>query len=320
MIYFVTTRRHRYTIRRHLASFGHSLVGTVTPLSYGELLNQRRPAQGVYVLCDIERLGQRTIKRASKLCDQLRKSGSTVLNRPSDCLRRYELLRALHRSGINSFNVYRVRDALSPQRFPVFLRLANDHKGNRSELLGDAVALRTAVAQQCRTRFWFRDEHGKRRIVRWGARRRRELLVTEFCDSRDANGIYRKYAAFNVGGTIIARHLFFSQHWMLKSPDSQDASALGIEYEYVQSNQHAAQLSEIFRFAQIDYGRIDYALLDGRIQVWEINTNPMICSPYDEQWPARLPVQTLFAERFANAWRRLDQEAGADRYRGAATA
>lgn len=307
MIYWVSTRRHEYPIRSHLASFGRWLADVVTPLSYGRLFHQRRPAGGMYILSDVERLGERAIQQASRLCDRLRECGSSVLNRPADCLRRYELLRDLHTSGTNAFGVYRVRDEPSPERFPVFLRLENDHKGSRSALLADEAALKAAVAEQCRTRFWFRDEHGKRRLVRLGGRRRRGLLVTEFCDTADANGVYRKYAAFNVGGTIIARHLFFGRRWMIKSPDLQEPSQVAEEYEYVRSNPHAAQLAELFRMAHIDYGRIDYALLDGRIQVWEINTNPMICSTYDEQWPTRLPVQTLFAERFANTLRRLDE-------------
>ncbi len=211
MLYWVSTRGHDYTIREHLESFGRSLAGVVLHLSYGQLIRQRRPARGVYVMCDIERLADATIQQASRLCDRLQQSGSIVLNRPADCLRRYNLLRGLHASGVNSFNVYRASDEPAPQRFPIFLRLANDHKGNRSALLPNAAALRAAVAAQCRTRFWFRDELGKRRIVRIGARRRRELLVTEFCDTADSGGMYRKYAAFNVGGTIIARHLFFSR-------------------------------------------------------------------------------------------------------------
>ena len=34
------------------------------------------------------------------------------------------------------------------------------------------------------------------------------------------------------------------------------------------------QLREIFDLAQIEYGRIDYGMLDGKVQCWEINTNP----------------------------------------------
>ena len=35
-------------------------------------------------------------------------------------------------------------------------------------------------------------------------------------------------------------------------------------------------MREIFRLAQIDYGRIDYGLLGDDLQVWEINTHPSV--------------------------------------------
>ena len=306
MIYWVTTRRHGYTIRRHLASFGRPLVSAVTPLSYGRLLRQRDPARGVYVLTDVERLSRATLQRATALCDRLRGSGSIVLNRPVDCLGRHDLLRGLHRHGVNVFDVHRVSDIAPSPRFPVFLRLENDHKGPRSPLLNDEVELRAAIDEQCRTRFWFRDEHAKRRLLRIGGHRRRALLVTEFCDTVDSQGMYRKYAAFCVGGQIIARHLFFAKRWMLKWPEQLAVQQLAEEVDYVRTNPHAEQLAELFRFARIEFGRIDYSLLEGRIQVWEINTNPMICAPADELCVERLPVQRLFAERFEAALRQLD--------------
>ena len=36
-----------------------------------------------------------------------------------------------------------------------------------------------------------------------------------------------------------------------------------------------------FRLAQIDYGKIDYAMLGDRLQIWEINTNPRVIASTD---------------------------------------
>ena len=44
--------------------------------------------------------------------------------------------------------------------------------------------------------------------------------------------------------------------------------------DFTMSNPHEHELRRIFSTARIEYGRIDYALLGERIQVWEINTNP----------------------------------------------
>jgi hypothetical protein len=46
------------------------------------------------------------------------------------------------------------------------------------------------------------------------------------------------------------------------------------EERFVTSNPHAELLREIFRIAHIDFGRVDYGIVNGRIEVFEINTNP----------------------------------------------
>ena len=46
------------------------------------------------------------------------------------------------------------------------------------------------------------------------------------------------------------------------------------ELDWAQANPHAAEVAAVFRHAGIGWGRIDYGLHRGRIQVFEINTNP----------------------------------------------
>jgi hypothetical protein len=82
------------------------------------------------------------------------------------------------------------------------------------------------------------------------------------------------------------------------------------ELDYVRDNPHEAELREIFRIANIDYGRIDYALLDGRVQTWEINNNPTIgrgLRPSSraidpELRETREETKRVFYERFNAAW------------------
>lgn len=63
---------------------------------------------------------------------------------------------------------------------------------------------------------------------------------------------------------------------MVKSWQLADERYRREEAEYLATNPHEQELRSIFAAAEIDYGRIDYALLGEQIQVWEINTNPMI--------------------------------------------
>jgi hypothetical protein len=185
-----------------------------------------------------------------------------VLNDPERTLRRYDLIRALRREGVNDFTAYREHEARDRGRFPMFVRREHDHDGARSDLLHDDHDARDAVAK-----------------LRADDPELGDLLLVEFCDTADAHGVYRKYAAFKVGDAIIARHLFLSHHWHVKGVELRDPASLQEETDYVSTNPHTDALRPVFELAGVEYGRMDYAFHDGRLRVWEINTNPTIVQP-----------------------------------------
>jgi len=76
------------------------------------------------------------------------------------------------------------------------------------------------------------------------------------------------------------------------------------EARFIDENPHAKQVRDIFRFARIDYGRIDYGIVDGRIQVYEINSNPTIFS--EGPWP-RTPKKERFAKALTDAFLRIEE-------------
>jgi hypothetical protein len=114
-------------------------------------------------------------------------------------------------------------------------------------------------------------------------RSRDDTLIVEFCDTADHQGVYRKYSAFVVGARIIPAHIAFSKDWVTKAIDLRDEPLLEEERRFVRENPHEGRLRAIFALAGINFGRIDYALLDGDIQVWEINTDPWLIAwvPHD---------------------------------------
>ena len=286
MIYFVTTRKHDYTIQEFLASYGEPLKEIVQPLSYRQLFRSVRLSSGTYVFADIERLANRNAHRALHVWDHLaQQHDCRLLNHPLEALRRYELHKTLYDRGINRFRSYRYDENLAKLQFPVFLRGENNHKGPMSSLLEDSQQMYQAMRQLRKT-----------------YRGRRANLITEFIDTAGQDGVYRKYSAFKVAGEIIARHVFFGREWSVKFPAMYDAKCLGEELSYVEQNPHRQQLDAIFRAAKIDFGRIDYGIKDGQIQVWEINTNPRIATGEDRQWTDRLPIQEIFTKRFNQAW------------------
>ena len=290
MIFFLTTRRHGYTFRHYLDSFGERLRGQFQQLAYGDLFRRRSLSAGTYVFADLERLCPRNLSLAGNVWTALAASGRCrLLNDPVRTLRRYDLLQSLHEHGFNDFLVYRFAEDLSAVRFPVFLRGEDDHKGGLTPLIGDAAELAASIRQ-----------------TRRSARLRRANLITEFYDTADAGGLYRKYSAFCVGERVFARHVFFSRQWMIKSPNLLEPPLLDEERRYVEENPHQGALADIFAVAGVGYGRIDYALHAGRIQTWEINTNPMIMTADDRRCEPRIPMQELFAGRLEEAFLSLD--------------
>src|SRR6185369_13149063 len=110
-------------------------------------------------------------------------------NRPGATLRRFDLLDRLYAGGINRHRAWRL-GATPPTdvRFPVFLRVADDHAGARTALLNDDAELNATIGR-------LRDDGTD--LSRW--------IGCEFAGSPRSDGTYAKYAAFRVGNAILPR-------------------------------------------------------------------------------------------------------------------
>lgn len=295
MIHFLTTRRNPRTIETYLRKDGAPLASLFALWTYDRL--PARPAPGTYCFADLEILTPDERERAVALSREVAARGPR-LNDPEQWLGRYALLRTLRRHGSNRFDVHRVGE---PPRFPVFLRGEHDHDGSRTPLL-------RTQAELCRALLEAGDD----------------TLVVEFCDTADGAGVYRKYGAFVVGDRVLPRHLFFSRGWVVKEWDLLDDAMLLEERRYLETNPHEQALREVAAIAGIRYGRIDYGLLDGSVQVFEINTNPVLLGigpsvrPWWEAPLARLRgsrkrppgrpralIHAIFAAAVDAAWREI---------------
>ncbi len=298
MIFYLVTTRGQSTIRDYLRTRGRSLAGMVTVIPYERLHLMRTLPLGVYVFSDVERLGPEDAERAAEVWQALARHGPPLLNHPTRSMRRFELLRTLRDHGVNVHDVHRLVDLRRPERFPVFIRRENDHAGSLSALLHTPDDLAAEIA----------------RFERDG-RYRDDLIITEFCDTAGPDGVFRKYSAYRVGDRIVPRHVLFSRSWAVKIVDLVEPAYVAEELAYVEGNPHAAALREIFDLTRIDFGRIDYGVRNGRIQVWEINTNPILGTFEDGGMPAREPVLAVVTPGLADALRALDAGAPASRAR-----
>jgi len=291
MIYFLTKVRHDYTILPLIDEWGDEAAALLQPLSYEKLLLQKAVPFGVYVFADIERLSPPMMNAVVKIADRIETQwgSSAVRNHPRRVMLRYQLLTSLNRIGVNDYRVYYAGSWRNDCRFPVFLRCANDHRGSLSGLLNTEEELRQAL----------------RRALLDGAAAD-QLLVTEYCDTRSEDGWYRKYAAFVVGDRVIPRHIAFHREWMVKLHRSGSRDHLEEEEIYIESNPHKENLLKIFRHGGIDYGRMDYSLKNGKIQVWEINTNPTVIRSQGEYDGIYLDSQKRFVTEMENALKEID--------------
>ncbi|HLX69399.1 MAG TPA: hypothetical protein VKV04_07215 [Verrucomicrobiae bacterium] len=85
-----------------------------------------------------------------------------------------------------------------------------------------------------------------------------------------------------------------------------DGDKVQRQREFLEKNPHASALREIFDLARIEYGRCDYSVVNGRLQVWEINTNPIIMRAREEYRPAEVVNQEHFAQKIRPAFQAID--------------
>jgi hypothetical protein len=261
VIYFLVDRASEFTMRDFVEIHAPGLAGHVEVIHYEDLPG-RELLSGTYIFSALDHLTPGGLRFVRELIDQLRyqSARSRVLNDPARVLKRYELLSELHAQGLNRHGVTRATGVLPNVRFPVFVREESEHNGSLTPLLTDRATLQRALG----------------RLVLKGYRLR-DLLVVEYCETGDARGRYHRYSAFVVGDRIIARELMVGDGWMLKSHGNAPTEPeIERENAYVLGNPHEAELRRIFDLAGIDYGRIDYAMVGGRIETWEINLNPTI--------------------------------------------
>lgn len=283
MIYYIVTYKNQHSINKYLGLVEQRLFWMVKPIYYHRLSSHiNKIKSGTVIFSDVELLTKSRIKQLTEIYDRLAtRADLKILNHPTKTLKRYALHELLYEQGINQFRSYRPNDNLDQIQFPVFIRFENDHAGNQTDLIDN----KSDLGKQLR-RF---DES-------------QEVLITEFCDTADESGVYRKYSAVIIDGQIIPRHLFFGRDWCLKMAGNTEETYLKEELDYIQTNPHKDILASIFEMANIDYGRIDYSLKDGKLQVWEINTNPTLMRHgMLKKQSSRYPIHRWFKDEYLRA-------------------
>ena len=300
MINFFVKGSDSTCMREYLQERGRPIADRVAVYDY-ERMDQIASLPAVAtIFAGLDRATAAATNVAAQIYDQLARAvpAPALLNDPRKALGRFDLLRKLHEAGCNGFTAIRAWDDPDTLRLPVFIRRENDHAGSLTPLLHDRRAIARSV---------------------WEARLRGipldDLLIVEFCDTRGDDRLFRKYSAMRIGDTIVPRHLHVSGDWVTKAETALGGVALiAEERRYLEGQVDDSWLRDVFDLAQIEYGRIDYALYRGEPQVWEINTNPTLGRRVHRKVPPggeidrklRAPGHAVAHQRMLAAFTKLD--------------
>jgi hypothetical protein len=285
MIRFFVTRGHDYTLRPVRKRL------PVKAVSYDHLFRSPRLPSGTYIFADIDRLSFWDLELAAHAFLEMQRAGVRVLNNPARVKTRYALLRALHNAGLNDFNIYRADELPDLIRYPVFLRKAQSHTSPLTDLLHDRRALDVEIEKAV------------------AAGTPLELMVvTEFAAEPVREGLYRKLSAFRIGDEIIPHLSVHDTNWLVKYGQHGIAGEdwYQDELDVLKRNPHREHLQKVFEIAGIQYGRADFGIYKGRVQVYEINTNPALHEPGAHPSSTRVESMRLCWTSYLDSLRRLD--------------
>lgn len=274
MIYYVATERFSSTIRRFLKHHGKALGGILRSLTWEEIFFERGGPIGHYIFTDFDRLSRYELDCAASFALALEKAApeARILNHPLRALERFPLLVALHKAGINDFTATRLEAGERPPKYPVFIRAEDGYGGPETDVLNNDAEFDAALSD----------------LTRRGLPLRGRIAIG-YAAERGTDGLFNKYGAHFVSGTVIPNHLMRGRTWVVKShvtenewverrDDKYQLSKLAVddEMKYIRENPHEEVLRRVFEVAGIDFGRADYGVIGGRVQVYEINTNPSL--------------------------------------------
>jgi len=247
------------------------------------------------VFTDMDRLSLWQLRLAALAFRRLREQGLRVLNDPARILSRWGLLRALNLAGINGFNAYRVEESVQPRRWPVFLRAEGSHLGPISDLLHD----------------WGQVVAEIERAVAKGAPLT-GLLVVEYAAEPIQPGVYRKFGSFRMGDATFAHTCVDDNQWVAKTGrrDVTSPELYDEEQRVVRKNPFGPALARAFELAGVAYGRADFGLVQGKVQVYEINTNPEVIFADNHPLPVRQESYRIFKRNYLDALSAIDTPDG----------
>ena len=261
LLCLIVTERGSHTFRDFLNDWGGATRNYINLHTYEEKPKLSQIKASAYVFTDLERLDDAGLREAEEMAREIDRyfPGARIINHPSTILTRLPLLDKLYGVGINPFRAASLSSLPLALKPPVFIREIREHTGTLTALIHGELEYWARIFEQA----WYHKSF-------------RNLMAVEFLDTSDEFGVYRKYSVFRFGDQLLPAHMVFSNDWCAKDGAPHHEGHAEEERIFLEENQHRESVRRVFELAHIDYGRIDYSLKDGKIVVWEINTNPIL--------------------------------------------
>ncbi|MEO1238601.1 MAG: hypothetical protein AAFW64_02870 [Pseudomonadota bacterium] len=283
----ITTGHNKWTVRplrRVLADrdIRHDLW------TYNQLFSKRRLPRATYVFTDFDRLMPWHIELAARIYLRLTDAGLTVLNDPRAYVPRWALLRRLYAEGINQFQCWLPMLGETPDRFPAFLRTVHAHRSVESGLLHSEADADAAL----------QDALGRGLTLN-------DLVFVEYAAEPGGDRKkFRKFAAYQIGDHVVRALTVTDEDWVAKivkkgvADDEDYARDLAEHRAYPRVD----LVRRCFDVAGMTYGRLDYGLVDGRPQIYELNTNPTLVFSRKHPNADRRTASDLKRQQFLDAF------------------
>lgn len=266
----------------------------ITFLSYSEALRKRSLPAGTYIFTCLSTLSPRQRAAAARLYRRLKEARCLVFNDPARAKMRYSLLRALHRTGINPFNVYSVENEERPQRFPVFLRLSHGYSHPAlTDLISNQSSLEQAVEAAVISGY-----------------PRETLMIVEYAGQPIRDGVFRKSSVYRIGKRFVPDIWWYGKSWEVKADHDglADSELYKEELQLIRENRYPKEVDRAFELANIDHGRLDFGFVDGRVCIYEINLLPVFHAPRSHPVPERVESLKLRWSKLQAALHAIDSK------------
>jgi hypothetical protein len=135
------------------------------------------------------------------------------------------------------------------------------------------------------------------------------LLIIEYAAEPLPGGIFRKLSVFRIADRLLGYTCVHDHQWIVKYGQRGIATQEMYEEEhrFVAEHTFAEAMRPVFELAGIEYGRVDFGILGGRPQIYEINSNPDLKLRHNPSpVPLRNESNELFRHNYLQALRAID--------------